>query len=105
MKPLSDRRPEDMITEIVQLSIDPAKADQFPAAWHDASKEYFSQPGCHGVRLLHSTEAPGNFAGVVGWDSKEAVDAAVSSDIGKKFLGWLGPQLTAAPVVTLYTEK
>jgi quinol monooxygenase YgiN len=94
-----------MITEIIQLPVDPANAEQFAAEWPDASKEYFSQPGCHGARLLQSAESPGSFAGVIGWDSKDAVDAAVASAIGQKFLAWVGPHLAGAPVITLYTER
>ncbi len=93
-----------MITEVAQLTIDPAHAQAFEAAVAKAAPYFKSAEGCHGMLLERVIESPGRYTLRVQW---ETVDHHMvtfrQSDNFQQWRALAGPFFTAAPQVT-HTE-
>lgn len=61
-----------MITEIANITIDPAQAAAFEAAVSKAAPHFRAAEGCHAMRLERVVEDPAQYRLVVSWDSVEA---------------------------------
>jgi quinol monooxygenase YgiN len=61
-----------MITEIANITIDPAQAAAFEAAVAKAAPHFRAAEGCHAMRLERVVEDPAQYRLVVSWDSVEA---------------------------------
>jgi quinol monooxygenase YgiN len=61
-----------MITEIANITIDPARAAAFEAAVAEAAPHFRSAEGCHAMRLERVVEDPALYRLVVSWASVEA---------------------------------
>ena len=59
------------VLEHVVLTIDPAEADAYEAAFHEARPLIESQPGCGGARLVRVMETPGRYVLLVEWATLE----------------------------------
>lgn len=60
------------VLEHVVLTIDPARADEYEAAFRQARPLIEKQAGCGGARLARIQETPGRYVLLVEWDSLEA---------------------------------
>jgi quinol monooxygenase YgiN len=90
-----------MITEIVLLVIDPARAREFEAAVAAAAPQFRSAVGCHGMSLEHIVEDPARYRLVVLWDSVEHHTKLFRQS--DNFLKWrelAGPYFLQPPEVT-----
>jgi quinol monooxygenase YgiN len=90
-----------MITEIAELTIDPAKSADFEAAVALTAPAFKSAKGCHGMALERVVEDPTKYRLVVQWDS---VDHHLvlfrNSDNFQTWRKFAGPFFTAPPTVT-----
>jgi heme-degrading monooxygenase HmoA len=59
------------VLEHVVLTIDPARAGAYEAAFHEARPLIEAQPGCGGARLVRVLETPGRYVLLVEWASLE----------------------------------
>ena len=59
------------VLEHVVLTIDPAGAGAYEAAFHEARPLIESQPGCGGARLVRVIETPGRYVLLVEWATLE----------------------------------
>lgn len=60
-----------MIVEYVRYQIEPARAAEFLAAYHQAAVSLVASPHCHGYELTQCTEEPESFVLRILWDSLE----------------------------------
>ena len=59
------------VLEHVVLTIDPAEADAYEAAFHEARPLIEGQHGCGGARLVRVLETPGRYVLLVEWATLE----------------------------------
>lgn len=89
-----------MITEIANITIDPARAEAFEAAVAEAAPYFRSAEGCHAMRLERVVEDPALYRLVVSWASVEAHMVTFRNSPG--FARWrelAGPFFVAPPHV------
>ena len=91
----------NMITEIAELTIDPAQAAAFEAAVSRAAPAFQTANGCHSMALERVIEDVSKYRLIVQWDS---VDHHVvlfrNSDNFQLWRTLAGPFFTAPPAVT-----
>jgi quinol monooxygenase YgiN len=89
-----------MITEIAIIDTKPGRGDEFAAAYQEAHELLATTPGCHGARLLRSSETPTRFIGVIEWESKQHhLENFRGTDRYVKYQALLGPYLAQRPLV------
>ncbi len=89
-----------MITEIANITIDPARAAAFEAAVAEAAPHFRTAEGCHAMRLERVVEDPALYRLVVSWASLEAHMVTFRNSPG--FARWrelAGPFFVSPPVV------
>jgi len=89
-----------MITEIAQITIDPAQAQAFEHAVAQASDIFRAAAGCRGMRLERMIEDPAKYTLRIQWDSVE--DHMVTFRNSEGFQAWralASPFFVAAPIV------
>ncbi|MEY4761085.1 MAG: hypothetical protein RLZZ200_941 [Pseudomonadota bacterium] len=89
-----------MITEIAQLTIDPARAADFEAAVAQATPHFRAAEGCHGLSLERVIEDPARYRLVVQWETLE--HHTVKFRNSEHFTAWralAGPFFVSPPVV------
>lgn len=89
-----------MITEIAQIEIDPARAQDFEAAVAQAEPAFRQASGFVSFALTRSVEHPGRYRLMIGWTSVEAHMVDFRASAG--FQTWrdlASPFFLAPPVV------
>ena len=89
-----------MVTEIAEITIDPATAAAFEAAVAKAAPAFRAAAGCHAMALERIIEAPGQYRLRVEWESVDHHMVTFRESEG--FQTWralAGPYFTAPPVV------
>jgi quinol monooxygenase YgiN len=82
-----------MLIEVIRLPV--TAEGQQPLLDFLEDHPYFAQAGCSSAKRFRADDGAGVLM-LIEWDSKDAQHAAVSSAIGKEFLGAVAP-LTAGP--------
>ncbi|MFT4229852.1 MAG: antibiotic biosynthesis monooxygenase family protein [Microbacterium sp.] len=90
-----------MPTEIIRLTVQPGRRDEFFEKVGEVGPSYLASPGVSGARFFAQIDDDDTVLGVLEWESKEALDAAVASPAGQAFLGAIGPLLADAPDLRL----
>jgi len=89
-----------MITEIADITIDPARAAAFEAAVARASPYLRSAEGCHGMALTRMIEDPSRYRLLVQWDSVEHHMVTFRHSPGfREWRALAGPFFVGTPVV------
>lgn len=89
-----------MITEIAQLTIDPARATEFEAAVAQAVPHFRAAEGCHSLSLERVVEDPARYLLVVRWQSVEHHTEKFRNS--ESFQAWrklAGPFFVKPPIV------
>jgi heme-degrading monooxygenase HmoA len=74
------------VLEHVLLTIDPAQAPSYEAAFAEARPLIEGQPGCQGARLVRVLETPGRYVLLVEWATLE--DHLEGFRSSPEFLRW-----------------
>ena len=93
-----------MITEIAQITIDPANAAAFEAAVAEAAPAFKGAEGCHGMSLERIVEDPAQYRLMVRWASVDAHMAFRATPAFQTWRGLAGPFFAAPPVVVHSAE-
>jgi quinol monooxygenase YgiN len=89
-----------MITEIANITIDPANAAAFEAAVAQAAPAFQSAEGCHAMHLERVIEDPAQYRLRVQWESVDHhMITFRTSDAFQIWRGLAGPFFTAPPHV------
>jgi autoinducer 2-degrading protein len=72
-----------MITRIVKLEIEPAKADVFRAHFDEVCVDIRNFPGCLGLELLHDIHSKGVFFTLSRWSNEASFEAYRHSQLFK----------------------
>ena len=89
-----------MIYELVEIRALPGHEDELMAAVREATPLFLAAPGCHGLALKRSIEAPDLFRLLVRWDTVD--DHMVGFRNSPAFAEWrrlAGPHFAAPPHV------
>jgi quinol monooxygenase YgiN len=89
-----------MITEIADITIDPARAAEFEAAVEHASPHLRTADGCHGMTLTRMIEDPARYRLLVQWDSVEHHMVTFrQSEAFREWRALAGPFFVGTPTV------
>lgn len=90
-----------MPTEIIRITTQPGKRSEFLAKVGEVGPAYLSSPGVKSAQFFTQVDDADTVLGVLEWESKDALDAAMASPAGQAFLGGIGPLLAGAPDLRL----
>lgn len=70
-----------MINRIVTMTFQADKVADFLTVFDDSKDKIRAFPGCHGLRLLQTTDKPHQLSTYSLWESEEALNAYRDSDL------------------------